>query len=243
MNRIRKNLSLAPMFVAGLVGLSWMGCDNAGSSGGGTMKTIEDSVSYAIGVNMGKSLKKDSVNLSPDLVRAGLMDAMEADSTKVKFSDSIVQMVMMNFQQQMMQRMQAKAMEKGNANKQKGEAFLAENKSKPGVQVTASGLQYIVESEGSGESPDSNDIVLANYRGTLIDGTEFDKTEEGRPMEFPVDGVIAGWTEALQLMKPGAKWKLFIPSSLAYGGSGAGDLIGPNSVLIFDVELLSVKKR
>lgn len=243
MNRIRKNLSLAPMVIAGLVGFSFVGCDNAGGGGGGTaMKTIEDSVSYAIGVNMGKSLKRDSVQLNPDLVRAGILDAMDSDSTKLKFSDSVAQMVMMNFQQQMMQRMQAKAMEQGGANLKKGEEFLAANKSKPGVKVTPSGLQYIVESEGSGESPDSNDVVKANYRGTLIDGTEFDKSK-GEPVEFPVNGVIPGWTEALQMMKPGAKWKLFIPANLAYGERGGGEKIGPNETLIFEVELVSVTKK
>lgn len=246
MNRIRKNLSLAPMFVAGLVGLSWVGCDSAGGGGGGSMTTLEDSVSYAIGMNIGNTLERDSVVLNADLVKAGILDAVNKDSTKVRFSDSVAGLVLTSFQQQMMQRSQARMMkeqqEKGGANQKKGEEFLAANKSKPGVKVTPSGLQYIVESEGSGESPDSNDIVMANYRGTLIDGTEFDKSQ-GQPVEFPVNGVIPGWTEALQMMKPGAKWKLFIPANLAYGERGGGEKIGPNETLIFEVELVSVKKK
>ncbi len=246
MNRIRKNLSIAPMLIAGLVGFSLTGCDSTGGGSGGAFKTLEDSVSYAIGVNMGKALKQDSVILNADLLKAGLMDAMNNDSTKLRLSDSVAQMVLASFQQQMVQRSQARMMreqeEKGSANQKKGDEFLAANKSKPGVQVTASGLQYIVEQEGSGESPDSNDIVMANYRGTLIDGTEFDKSQ-GEPVEFPVNGVIPGWTEALQLMKPGAKWKLFVPAHLAYGERGGGPKIGPNETLIFEVELVSVKKQ
>lgn len=244
MNRIQKILSLIPIYVAGFVGLSWIGCDSSG--GGGAMKDMTDSVSYAIGMNIASSLKQDSVYLNADLLRAGVLDGLK-DSGNTRFSDSIAGMLLARFQQELMQKSQARMMreqqEKGSANAKKGEEFLSANKAKPGVQVTPSGLQYIVEVEGSGESPDSNDVVKVNYRGTLIDGTEFDASQEGAPVEFPVNGVIRGWTEALMMMKPGAKWKLFIPAALAYGEQGGGGKIGPNETLIFDVELVSVEKK
>jgi FKBP-type peptidyl-prolyl cis-trans isomerase len=127
-------------------------------------------------------------------------------------------------------------------NSKDAEKFLAENKAKPGVKTTASGLQYKVEKEGSGTPPKETDTVVVNYRGTLIDGTEFDSSyKRGEPATFPVNRVIKGWTEALQLMKPGAKYQLVIPSDLAYGPGGTGGDIGPNATLIFEVELMSVK--
>ena len=125
---------------------------------------------------------------------------------------------------------------------EKGQAFLAENATKPGVQQTASGLQYIIEKAGEGNAPKPTDTVKVNYRGTLLDGTEFDSSyKRNEPIEFPLNGVIRGWTEGLQLIKPGGKIKLFIPSNLAYGSRGAGGVIGPDETLIFDVELLEVK--
>ena len=136
----------------------------------------------------------------------------------------------------------AASKEAGEKNTKEGEKFLAENKTKPGVKTTASGLQYLVEKEGSGAAPKETDTVTVNYRGTLIDGTEFDSSyKRGEPATFPVNRVIKGWTEALQLMKPGGKYKLFIPANLAYGPSGAGGDIGPNATLIFEVELMSAK--
>lgn len=211
------------------------------------MRNVVDSSSYAIGLNIGKSVRQDSIPINVDMLRAGILDAMQGGDQQ-RFSDSTAQMILARLQEVATQRAQARMLAEqrmaGTINRKKGETFLAANKSKPGVHTTASGLQYIIVSEGSGESPDLNDLVSVYYRGTMIDGTEFDKTQEGQPAEFPVDGVIAGWTEALQMMKPGAKWTLFIPSDLAYGESGAGGgQIGPNSVLIFDVELLSVKKQ
>ncbi len=128
-------------------------------------------------------------------------------------------------------------------NQTEGEAFLTENAKKEGVVVTASGLQYKVLEAGEGDSPMPSDVVTVHYRGTLVDGTQFDSSyDRGQPATFPVGGVIAGWTEALQLMKPGAKWQLVIPADLAYGERGAGQVIGPNSTLLFDVELISVEK-
>jgi len=147
------------------------------------------------------------------------------------------------FQKEMQAKMVAEMQALAAKNKAAGEAFLAENAKKEGVVVTDSGLQYKIIEEGEGPSPGPSDMATVNYRGTLIDGTQFDSSyDRGQPATFPVGGVIAGWTEALQLMKPGAKWQLFIPADLAYGERGAGKDIGPNSTLVFDVELLSVEK-
>jgi FKBP-type peptidyl-prolyl cis-trans isomerase FklB len=147
---------------------------------------------------------------------------------------------MMAFQKEVM----AKQAEVAKKNKAEGEAFLAENKKKEGVKTTASGLQYKVIKPGKGKKPKSSDTVTVNYRGTLIDGTEFDSSyKRGQPATFQVSGVIPGWTEGLQLMEEGAKWQLFIPSNLAYGERGAGGVIGPNATLIFEVELLSIQEK
>ena len=149
-----------------------------------------------------------------------------------------VRTVMMEFSKDMRERAATATKEAAEKNTKEGEKFLAENKAKPGVKTTASGLQYKVEKEGSGAAPKETDTVVVNYRGTLIDGTEFDSSyKRGEPATFPVNRVIKGWTEALQLMKPGAKYQLFIPSNLAYGPGGAGGDIGPNATLIFEVEL------
>jgi FKBP-type peptidyl-prolyl cis-trans isomerase FklB len=150
---------------------------------------------------------------------------------------------MMNFQKDMMAKQQARMKELGEKNKKEGEAFLAENKKKEGVITLPSGLQYKVMKEGDGKTPIVNDVVTVHYRGTLIDGKEFDSSyTRGQPASFPVKGVIPGFSEALQLMKTGSKWQLFIPSNLAYGERGAGDEIGPNAALIFDIELISIKE-
>jgi FKBP-type peptidyl-prolyl cis-trans isomerase FklB len=149
---------------------------------------------------------------------------------------------MMAFQQEMMANQSKKAGELAEKNQKEGEAFLAANKKKDSVITLPSGLQYKVIAEGTGKMPTLNDTVTTNYRGTLIDGTEFDNSyKRGEPATFPVSGVIPGWTEALQHMKVGAKWQLFVPSNLGYGERGAGETIGPNATLIFEVELLSIK--
>jgi len=151
-----------------------------------------------------------------------------------------VQETMAIFQKDMM----AKQQEVAKKNKKEGEVFLDENKKKEGVKTLASGLQYKVLKEGTGKKPKLNDAVTVNYRGTLIDGTEFDSSyRRGQPASFPVSGVIPGWTEALPLMGEGAKWQLFVPSNLAYGERGAGAMIGPNATLIFEIELISVQEK
>ncbi|KXK56662.1 MAG: FKBP-type peptidyl-prolyl cis-trans isomerase [Chlorobi bacterium] len=228
------------------LGLGLAACEQGGgsaSSGKPQFNGQMDSVSYAVGLQMGQSVRQDSININPDLVAKGIAAGMKGDSSVMNQAAFVA--VMTSFQQTMMQKQMAKQQQQqqemsgqGEANKAEGEKFLAENKGKQGIVTTASGLQYQVIEPGSGASPKPTDKVKVNYRGTLINGTEFDK---GDGIEFAVGGVIPGWTEAVQLMKPGAKFKLFVPSNLAYGENGAPPKIGPNATLIFDVELLEVK--
>jgi len=205
------------------------------------LKDQKDKVSYSIGINIGKNLKKQSVEVNPDILLQGIKDALSGGKTLM--TDQEVNETMMNFQKEMMAKQQARMKELGEKNKKEGEAFLAENKKKEGVKTLPSGLQYKIIKEGDGKIPTINDTVTVNYRGTLIDGTEFDSSyQRGKPATFPVKGVIAGFSEALQLMKVGSKWQLFIPSNLAYGERGAGNEIGPNATLIFELELVSIKE-
>ncbi len=224
--------------------LALVSCDS-GNSSGGSMDTMLDSASYAIGMNSGAGLKElmdnDSVAIDVDLLLEGLRAAVEGKETR--FDDTVSQQVLMAFQTEMARITSERSARKGAANVEKGNAFLAENRSKEGVEVTESGLQYMIIEPGSGESPDADDVVSVEYKGMLIDGTEFDASQPGNPVTFPVNGVIAGWTEALQLMKPGATWKLFIPADLAYGEGGSPPKIGPNEVLVFEVKLISVEKK
>jgi FKBP-type peptidyl-prolyl cis-trans isomerase FklB len=200
-------------------------------------KTRMDSVSYCIGLDIGKNLKNQSVEVTPEILARGIQDVL--DSNKKVLTEVQVQKVMMEFQNQMM----AKQNKKGIKNKKDGEVFLAENKKLEGVITLPSGLQYKIITAGTGEKPKADETVSVHYRGTLIDGTEFDSSiKRGQPATFPVNGVIKGWTEALQLMSVGSKWQLFIPSDLAYGAKGAGGVIGPDATLIFEVELLSIDK-
>jgi FKBP-type peptidyl-prolyl cis-trans isomerase FklB len=200
------------------------------------LKDNKDKASYSIGLNIGTNFKRQNIDLNSDALMAGIKDAMSG--TKPLLNDQEVKEAMMSLEKDMEQKREAA----GQKNAADGEKFLAENKTKSGVKTTPSGLQYKVEKEGTGAQPKANDTVTVNYRGTLINGTEFDSSyKRGQPATFPVSGVIRGWTEALQLMKAGSKYQLFIPPGLAYGERGAGRDIGPNSTLIFDVELLDVK--
>lgn len=206
-----------------------------------TLKTQEEKVSYIIGLNIGMNMKRQSVEVDPDLLLKGLKDGLSG--SKPVLTEDEMRSVMTAFNEQMKKKHDEELKKLAEKNKEEGTKFLAENGKKEGVVTLPSGLQYKIITEGKGESPTLNDIVTVNYRGTLIDGTEFDSSyKRGKPATFPVKGVIKGWTEALQLMKPGAKWKLFVPSDLAYGARGAGNIIGPDATLIFEVELLSVKK-
>lgn len=205
-----------------------------------TLTTEKDKVSYIIGTDIAKNLKKQGIDIDPEFLFKGLQDAFT--NQKLILSDSEIQQVMTAFQQEMMAKQSKETGELAEKNQKEGDAFLAANKKKDSVITLPSGLQYKILVEGSGKKPTLNDTVTTNYSGTLIDGTEFDNSyKRGEPATFPVNGVIPGWTEALQHMKVGAKWQLFIPSKLAYGERGAGQTIGPNATLIFEVELLSIK--
>ena len=209
---------------------------------GAELKGLKEKASYSLGLDMGRRLRAQSVEIDPDLMARGLRDGLGGGDSAL--TDAEIQEVMQSFRQELAAKQQAVAKSAGDKNKGEGDKFLAENKKKEGVKTTASGLQYKVIKEGTGKSPTATDTVKVHYRGTLIDGkTEFDSSyKRGEPIEFPVNGVIKGWTEALQLMKVGSKWQLFIPSELAYGEAGTpGGPIGPNSALLFDVELLGVK--
>jgi FKBP-type peptidyl-prolyl cis-trans isomerase FklB len=203
------------------------------------LKTQKDKVSYAIGMDMGGSLKRNSIDVDIDALVKGLKDSLAGG--KMLMTEQEQRETLITFQKEFQAKQQEKMKALAEKNKKEGEAFLDENKKKPGVKVLPSGLQYKVITEGKGASPKDTDTVTVNYRGTVIDGTEFDSSyKRNEPATFPVKGVIKGWTEALQLMKEGSKWQLFIPSNLAYGERGAGSAIGPNETLIFEVELIKV---
>lgn len=224
-----------------VLGIVLLACQvNAGENL--VLKDQKDKVSYSIGMNIGNNLKKQSIDVNPDVFAQGIKDALSG--SKALMTEQEVNETIMAFQKEMSAKQIERLKELGEKNKKEGEAFLAENKKKEGIITLPSGLQYKVINEGTGETPELTDVVTVNYRGTLIDGTEFDSSyRRGQPATFPVNAVIAGWTEALQLMKVGSKWQLFVPSDLAYGERGAGRDIGPNATLIFDVELLSIKKE
>ncbi len=199
------------------------------------LKDQKDKVSYSIGLQIGFNLGRQKVDISPDMLAAGIKDALAG---KPQLNPDQIKEVMTTFEKDMEQ----KQKEAGEKNKAEGTKFLDDNKKKEGVKTTASGLQYKVLKEGNGTQPKKTDTVTVNYRGTLINGTEFDSSyKRGQPATFPVNGVIPGWTEALQLMKVGSKYQLFIPSNLAYGERSVGPDIGANSTLIFEVELLDAK--
>ena len=205
------------------------------------LKTQKDKVSYAIGMDVGNGLKKNDVDVDPDIVAKAIKDILAGN--KPLMTDEEVKTAITGLQKDLQAKQQERAKVLGEKNKKEGEAFLAQNKTKAGVKTLPSGLQYKVITEGKGKTPKAGDTVTVQYKGTLVDGTEFDSSyKRGQPATFPVSGVIKGWTEALQLMKEGSKWQIFLPSDLAYGAGGTpGDPIGPNAVLIFDVELVSIQ--
>ncbi len=198
--------------------------------------STEELVSYGIGRQMGQQLADNPFDgVSPAAVAQGLLDAL--NGVEMPYSNEQMQAAF----GEVNERMQAKEAEQSKTLAAAGEAFLAENAKKAGITVTASGLQYEVITQGSGAIPTKTSKVKTHYHGTLIDGTVFDSSvNRGQPIDFPVGGVIAGWTEALQLMPVGSKWRLYIPHNLAYGERGAGASIKPYSALIFDVELLDI---
>jgi FKBP-type peptidyl-prolyl cis-trans isomerase FklB len=213
------------------------------------LKTQKEKTSYAVGVNIGNNLKRQELPVDPAILARGLRDAM--NGAKLALTDDEMKSVLTQLQtemrgkqQEMMAKQQAEAKEKGAANRKEGEAFLTANKGKEGVVALPDGLQYKILKEGNGPKPTASDTVTCDYRGTLINGKEFDSSyKRGKPESFPVTGVIKGWTEALQLMPVGSKWQLWIPADLAYGDTPRGGDIQPGDTLIFEVELLSIKDK
>ncbi|MBM4250707.1 MAG: FKBP-type peptidyl-prolyl cis-trans isomerase [Deltaproteobacteria bacterium] len=207
-----------------------------------TLKTDQDKVSYVIGYQIGSNFKRDGLEVDLNMLTNGLKEALAGEKSPLTQEET--QKLMADLDKNLRAKAEAQRKAAGEKNATEGKNYLTENFRKPGIKKTASGLQYKVIAEGKGDAPKADDTVSVNYKGTLINGTEFDSSyKRGQPAKFPVSGVIKGWTEALQLMKPGAKYQLFIPSELAYGDRGAGPLIGPNATLIFDVELLSVEPK
>ena len=207
-----------------------------------TLKTDKDKISYAIGVNIGKSMRKDTVDVDPAIFSRGMKDALAGG--KLLLTDDEMKASLTKLQTELRTRQELAMQKAGDINKKAGDDFLAQNKIKEGVVALPDGLQYKILKEGNGPKPAATDSVVCNYRGTLLDGTEFDSSyKRGQPATFLVSGVIKGWTEAVQLMPVGSKWQLFIPADLAYGNRGAGADIGPNATLIFEVELLSIQNK
>lgn len=208
-----------------------------------TLETQEQKVSYIIAEDMARRLHSQGVTLDPKVVDMALSDVAENRDSRISDEDkqkviSVFQEEMQAKQKELMAKQEAEFKAAAEKNSTEGKQFLEQNANKEDVVTTDSGLQYKIITEGTGETPNADSVVEVDYKGTLIDGTEFDSSyANGEPVQFPVNGVIKGWTEALQLMKEGGKWELYIPSGLAYGPGGAGELIGPNSTLVFEVEL------
>jgi FKBP-type peptidyl-prolyl cis-trans isomerase FklB len=207
-----------------------------------TLKTDKDTVSYSIGVNIGKSMRKDAVDIDPTIFSRGMKDALGGG--KLLLTDDEMKIALTKLQGELRAKQEEAMQKAGEINKKAGDDFLAQNKTKQGVVALPDGLQYKILKEGTGPKPAATDSVVCNYRGTLLDGTEFDSSyKRGQPATFPVNGVIKGWTEAVQLMPVGSKWQLFVPAELAYGNRAPSPEIGPNATLVFEVELLSIQNK
>nr|1FD9_A Chain A, PROTEIN (MACROPHAGE INFECTIVITY POTENTIATOR PROTEIN) [Legionella pneumophila] len=206
-----------------------------------SLATDKDKLSYSIGADLGKNFKNQGIDVNPEAMAKGMQDAMSG--AQLALTEQQMKDVLNKFQKDLMAKRTAEFNKKADENKVKGEAFLTENKNKPGVVVLPSGLQYKVINSGNGVKPGKSDTVTVEYTGRLIDGTVFDSTEKtGKPATFQVSQVIPGWTEALQLMPAGSTWEIYVPSGLAYGPRSVGGPIGPNETLIFKIHLISVKK-
>jgi FKBP-type peptidyl-prolyl cis-trans isomerase FklB len=214
----------------------------AGAQETPTLKDQKEKISYIIGMDIGTNFKRQSIDIDPDILGRGIKDALSG--AKPLLSEQEAKEILAAFETVMKGKQEEAKKAIGEKNKKEGEVFLAANKAKEGVKIAPSGLQYKVIKPGTGKKPQATDTVTVNYRGTLVDGTEFDSSyRRGKPATFPVSGVIPGWTEALQLMEEGAKWEIVIPSKLAYGEQGAGQAIGPNATLFFEVELISIQEK
>ena len=205
-----------------------------------TLKTEKDRINYAIGVNVMWNLKQQGIDTDLDMIYRGMKDAQTGN--KLQLNDNDIRKIMATMQSAVKQRRMKALSASGPENLKEGEAFLAANAKKDGVQVLSSGLQYKALKSGDGKKPADSDTVVCRYRGTLVDGTEFDSSDRtGKPATLKVDGLIAGWKEALKLMPVGSMWQVFVPSALAYGEKGVPGAIGPNAALVFEIELLAIK--
>ena len=205
-------------------------------------ETVQEKESYSIGYQVGASMVKDGVEVDFDILIQGLRDAV--DGSEPSLTDEEMKSLIVDLRKRAQEAQMRKVQETIVANGEASRKFLEDNARKEGVQTTGSGLQYIVLAEGDGESPGPRDTVMVHYRGTFPDGTEFDSSySRGEPASFTTDGVIKGWTEVLQMMKVGSKWKVFIPPDLAYGRGGMGGRIPPNQVLLFEIELISFTRK
>jgi FKBP-type peptidyl-prolyl cis-trans isomerase len=244
---MNRSVSLPVAFCVSLLALA--GCneskapeDAANADGGAAISTDAQRMGYSLGASMGRQFRNDKLQVDADALAKGVLEGFTAD--KLALTDEEVAAGMQQLQKTHSERMQAEQKAAADKNLAEGEAFLKDNATKEGVVTTESGLQYRIVTAGEGPKPGAEDVVKVHYRGTLIDGTEFDSSyKRGEPVTFPVGGVIPGWVEALQLMPVGSKWELYIPSGLAYGPGGAGNQIGPNSALKFEVELLSIEPK
>jgi FKBP-type peptidyl-prolyl cis-trans isomerase len=240
--------AILPLAVASLV-LGLQACDQAAQEDGAkadtaevTLDTPNKRLSYGVALGLGRNMASDGMEMDIDAFTLGLRDAFSG--AEQRLSQEEIQAEMVAFQEKLQAEQEAERNAQASSNAEAAEAFLAENAQREGVVTTDSGLQYEILEEGDGVTPGPEDTVEVHYRGTLLDGTEFDSSyKRGEPVTFGVGQVIAGWTEALQMMPAGSKWKLFIPPELAYGAGGAGQVIGPNAALTFEVELLSVPSQ
>lgn len=202
------------------------------------LSSKSDLLNYSIGVETARNLKKQGVDINLEMIMKGMRDGLSGE--KILIPEKVLKKTMTDLQTEVRRKQQVSRKERGEDNKKRGEAFLAANKSKEGVVALPSGLQYRIIRNGDGAKPQDQDMIEVNYRGTLLDGTEFDASQEGKPAVLAMKATIPGWREALRNMPAGSKWQLFIPSQLAYGARGAGKEIGPNETLLYEVELVAV---
>ncbi len=233
--------TVAVMSLALLVAVPASAFDRAKYSRNSILENDLDRASYSIGLSLGQDFKARGIKINPDIIAMGISDVLEGKETLLSQEEAIA--ALQKLQELAAAKQQETMAKMAETNKAEGAAFLAENAKREGVVTTDSGLQYEIITEGTGSTPEASDQVTVDYRGTFIDGSEFDSSyERGEPVSFSVDGIIPGWTEALLMMKEGAKWKLYVPSDLAYGAQGAPPVIEPNKTLVFEVELKSIEE-